>query len=568
MQLEELLREAGLTAATEPKEKGMGTEEQPPASTSNTSTALVAPVRFTQALAAEEELVRLALRTDQTRHTLDQKLNFMRRRVMRDPRDPRAPLLVKALIKGEPVTRYDRNTGKRYLVDGKGLAFHAYINVQDTRPEWPDTNEHNALQKKIADGRWLSYEEVAEAERWRGSEDTIEVRAVPHFVVDGCGGAIQYGTLEKSGEGWVCNAREHWCFVLRPLWGGKTYRLLPLGLLSVSRIHTWNSIAQGLTDKKWPTIEPIPHNLLGDKGARYLVYTPPGIYKFERNEDEKEAGRSAERSRFHYGHICGLTAIMSTRGGVPPFDDGSACTFTEPRVFLVKLEERAVILEYLGRQGQVHLLEGSIDLGELRINGFEALGLSPLEANPSVADEKASELAKGPYDMSNPFYAYAVGIGYIDPIAKTDEVTLQSLRRLGMIVADSLSNELHEMRKTVATRLSWGTLPELEEALAGKNTSEVFFRSAGEDVMADWIDSHIEGTYSWKCWLHRMVRQDLLAMLFKRNGVPIPQREGRRQYSKRGKSASNPADSEGKSTEAPALEAPAAENLEVQDSAS
>ncbi len=458
---EELLRESGLTIR-----KG-DAAQQPAVATKG---EIAQPTKFTQMLAIWGELGDIAVLTDNRRKVpIEVRKREMLRRFVRDPKDPQAPLFVKAMVYAEVVARFNRDSKTHEPTPGLGLGYKAEIQVP------------------INEGR-------------------IEtVKAVPHILVDGAGGMIPYGTFEESGGRTVVNAAEHFCMVLWPMKKGQPFRLLPLGLASASRLDMWNRVAQGLPGRGLPTIEPIRHNLLAKDGARYLVYTPPGIYEFE------EGG-----GKYHYGHICGQTARMIERGGVPPFDDDENCTFSEPRVFLVELDERSIGLQYVGRKGKVKLLQGTIDLGQsLAVDPFEALGVSVLTANPSKHSRIAFEMAaRGYLNLENPLFAYAVRIGLVDPVAIDDVQSVRSsLNRLASLVVSTLRDQLEDMKQRVVDQLCRDKLPNAEQVLGGKEAGEVFYRNGGEDFLANWINERIEGQFDWTSWLHKGVRLVLLNKL-------------------------------------------------------
>ncbi len=457
---EQLLQESGL------KIKSGGAVKQPATATKG---EIAQPSRFTQMLAIWGELIDIAVLTDNRRKVpIGVRKREMTRRFVRDPRDSQVPLLVKAMVYAENVARFNRQTQMAELVPGIGLGYKAEIQVQI-------------------------------------NEETIEtVKAVPHILVDGAGGMIPYGTFEESGGKTVVNAREHFCMVLWPIKKGQPFRLLPLGLASASRLDMWNRVAVGLPGRGLLAIEAIRHNLLAKDGARYLVYTPPGLWQFEGDND---------KASYHYGHICGQTARVVEKGGFPPYDDEDACTFSEPRVFLVELGERSIGLQYVGRKGKVKLLEGTIDLGQsLAVDPFEALGVSVLTANPSKQSRLAFEMAgRGQFNLENPLFAYAVKIGLIDPIAIEDTQSVRSsLNRLASLVVSALRDQLEDFKARVVSQLCMDKLPSSEEVLCGKQAGEVFYRNGGEDFLASWINERIEGEFDWGSWLHRGVRLELL----------------------------------------------------------
>jgi len=465
---EELLQESGLTVK-------IGGAAQQPATT--TKGEIAQPSRFTQMLAIWGELIDIAVLTD-NRHRASGRRSVpievcqreMTRRFVRDPKDPQVPLVVKAMVYAENVSRFDREIKSHVPSPGVGLGYKAEIQVQI-------------------------------------SEETIEtVKAVPHILVDGAGGMIPYGTFEESGVKTVVNAREHFCMVLWPMKKGQPFRLLPLGLASASRLDMWNRVAQGLPGRGLPMIEQIRHNLLAKDGARYLVYTPPGLWQFDGDND---------KASYHYGHICGQTARVIEKGGFPPYDDEEACTFSEPRVFLVELGERSIGLQYVGRKGKVKLLEGTIDLGQsLAVDPFEALGVSVLTANPSKQSRAAFDMAgRGQFNLENPLFAYAVKIGLVDPVAIEPQSVRSSLNRLASLVVSALRDQLEDIKLRVVDQLCMDKLPSSEEVLGGKQAGEVFYRNGGEDFLASWINERIEGQFDWGSWVHRGVRIELLGKL-------------------------------------------------------
>jgi len=461
---EELLQESGLIV------KSGGVVQKSVAATKG---EIAQPTRFTQMLAIWGELIDIAVLTDNRRKVpLAVRKREITRRFVRDPRDSQTPLLVKAMVYAEDVTRYNRENKTHEPIPGIGLGYKAEIQVLI-------------------------------------SEGLVEtVKAVPHILVDGAGGMIPYGTFEQSGGKTVVNAREHFCMVLWPIKKGQPFRLLPLGLASPSRLDMWNRVAQGLPGRSLPTIEPIRHNLLAKDGARYLVYTPPGLWQFENEGDDKAS--------YYYGHICGQTARVIEKGGFPPYDDEEACTFSEPRVFLVELGERSIGLRYVGRKGKVRLLEGKIDLGQsLAVDPFEALGVSVLTANPSKQSRLAFEMAgRGSFSLDNPLFAYAVKIGLVDPIAIEDTQSVRSsLNRLASLVVSALRDQLEDIKARVVNQLCMDKLPSSEEVLGGKQACEVFYRNGGGDFLASWINARIEGEFDWGSWLHRGVRLELLNKL-------------------------------------------------------
>lgn len=455
---------------------------------------LAEPSHFTQMLAIWGELIDIAVLTHNLRYVpFEVRRREMERRFVRDTKNPQYPLIVKAMIAAERVTRFDRATRQHFELPGVGLGYKTQIQVPDNK---------DVMQT---------------------------VSAVPHILVNGCGGIIPYGKFEETPAGLVVNAAEHFCLVIRPLKSTHPHRLVPLGLASPSRLDMWNRVAEGLPARKLPKIEPIHHNLFAKEGARYLVYTPPGMWKSEDSDKESE-----HAATYNFGHICGQTARLITSGNFPPYDDEEACTFSEPRVFLVVLGERSIGLQYVGRKGEVKLLHGTIDLGQqFAIDPFVALGISVVSANPYDQARRAYDLAaRGELSVENPIFAYAVQIGLVDPIQLEDgRVVRSSLNRLAALVVQTLRQQLDDMKTRIVHQLVIEKLPNVNTILSGKSADEVWYQNSGPDAMVDWINVLIDGTFDWNSWLHRGVRMELLKRVShdqfspprkQGNGAPVP----------------------------------------------
>lgn len=445
---------------------------------------LAEPSHYTQMLALWGELVDLTVLTDNRRRVpYEVRRREMDRRFIRDPKNLQAPLIVKAFIGAEKVLHFDRESRQKIEVPGVGLAYKAQIQVPD--------------DKGMMQSVW----------------------AVPHILVDGAGGIIPYGKFEQTPMGLVVNAAEHFCLVIRPIKPKQPYRLVPLGLASASRLDMWNRVAEGLPGRGLPKIDPIRHNLFAKEGARYLVYTPPGMWEFEGDERESESA-----TKYNFGHICGQTARLIIGSGFPPYDDNEACTFSEPRVFLVELGERSIGLRYVGRKGQVKLLQGTIDLGKpLSIDPFAALGISLITADPYIQARRAFDLAaNGAFSIENPLFAYAVQIGLVDPTDIEDVRSVRSsLNRLAGLVVSTLRQQLDDMKTRIVSQLTIDKLPGLDVIHDSKSAEEVWYRNTGKDTLVDWINARIDGAFDWNSWLHRGVRMELLKHMSK-NLFPPP----------------------------------------------
>lgn len=498
MKVHDLLREAGLTVTIgeQDESSGVGSRGE-----------LARASHLTQMLDIWGDLVDLATLTDHREFTYfgqrrrpitqEEKRRTVYRRFLRDPDNPDMPYVIPVRIYPEDATRWDRASRQYVLKVGIGKSYMAKISVPDGKGGYLDS-----------------------------------VPAVPHFVLDGDGGVLPYGTLTEGPHGKVLTGRTHQCMVLAPKPGRKAYRVIPLGLASASKLDIWNRIVQGLPERNLQKVEPIPHNLYGRSGSPYIVFTPPGLFAFEEEEkpepDVKEGGEqdtAQETTTYHLGHIWGQTAVLSLQGGIPPYDDEARCTFSTPRVFLARTEETRVVLLYWGRKSEVQLPKGKFDLGgSLDVDPFAALGISILSAHPRRSVGRAFALAKGPYDNKNPLYAYAVKIGLVDPLSPSSPAGV--LEMLARRVVETLLPQLEEIRTQVTMALSHAKRPSAKMVLNDQDASEVFTRTSGEDFMASWITERIEGKFfDWTSWLHTVVRQDLLEQIFTRDCVPFSKQQ-------------------------------------------
>ena len=473
--LDSLLLSSGLA----PKEK----DSQPQggeAFSSGPGTAIELRSGRAQLLRIISDLVTIAMVTDRRDLSDDRKRKDAMARFVMDRKDPTKALVLPVWFIQDPPT-----------AKGTGRMYRAKFDI-------PDPTSSSGYSKVIG---------------------------VPHVVANGIGGRIVYGDptgeYDDGGE-MIVKPKEHWVAIMRPLHEGGLFKLLPTGLASEMNLATWRKLVEQLEEQNLPHFESIKHNLLGRERTMYIIIKPKGLWRYRMPNDKKEP-----TGPYHHGTIDGLSTVcIGPDSDLAPFDDDDACAYTEDHVFLVQPEESRLRLLHVNRLCDAKLAKGSLDgLGAIQINAFEALGKSPRELDMSTLADQAYHLAASRPGMENALWAWAVQNGYLDPLEVQLTTVKPVLMGLAPIVIEQGRNELATIRKEVATRLSWATLPELEEILAGDTIQTAYWRTTGPDAMSAWMEEHIEGgEFDWKSWLHCMVRRDLLAIILGKRGEAVPEK--------------------------------------------
>lgn len=380
-----------------------------------------------------------------------------------------------------------------------------------------------------------------------GSSRTVRVPARPHILVDGIGGYLPYLGQEevKMGDGTTRTklvSSSHLCMVLNPLPpkdGQKSdpHRVLPFALGSDGpdgALTKWNTAARtslanapeanrAAVAEDWPVIEPFAHALDRDhrKDILLLIFQPT-CYALTR-DDKPDSDKM-------YGTIFGQMVVDRSQGledQVPPADQkdaaGNPC-FGVHTFRIVHLTEKSIGVTWEGSAGTSQIKRGALKLEQYSINGFQALGLEIVSANPLRVMDQAMELADGTFDAGNLLYLYALGRGEVFDTQSRTEVR-NALRQIGRSAAEQVQRELKSAKDDLVNQFSTAVLPTLAEALAGGDLAEVWYRESGDDdVVANWISERIEGAFRFDSWLHTRVRTEVLRMIARKEGVEAPAR--------------------------------------------
>src|SRR3990167_738939 len=326
--------------------------------------------------------------------------------------------------------------------------------------------------------------------------EKVSVPARVHLMVNGKGGVLPYFGVqpivsddETTATTFKYVAKAHWCFLLKPRGRDRHYRLAPLAL-GTSALFRWNLIAktkQGnaqadqleLVQKDWPVIEPFDHCLELPENFRGRDLRNLNLYLEYQPTCYQPSNESHADSKRMYGTIFGQKVIDLSDGSVqrvPAADkldaEGNPC-FGEHVFRIFEITESSLVVLWDGAVGISTIRpQESMKFDKLHMNGFEALNLNELDADPLTVMTRAMRLATGSLDK----FATAI-------------------------------------------------LPTLEEALAGVDIVEVWYRSSGDDdVVANWIGERIEGEFRFDSWLHTRVRTEVLRMIASKDGVSPPAR--------------------------------------------
>ncbi|MEK7997010.1 MAG: hypothetical protein AAB403_24675, partial [Planctomycetota bacterium] len=465
-----------------------------------------------QLLRLVASVISLAILTDRRKISDTRKRADMYKRLIMDPKDPGKPLCLKIMFLQEPRSESNKHVGRKYYA----------------RFELPDNTSESG-------------------HTW--------VKGVPHLIPDGMGGRIVYGepTGEMGPDGHpIVTGKEHVSIILLPLPGETEFRILPLGLATTLDLGTWNRIALELEEKGLPVIQQIKHGLFGRERTFFIIFQPGGFWRYMSQEDviKKERMKKALKKSeslpyveptglYNHGTIDGLkTACVENLAeydfetpAVPASEETEAvegtCGFNQPHVFLIAgFEETRLRLVWVGPEKGTKLVSGSMDgIGVIKVNPFAALGKSPRELDENTIPERAYALAADKLGMGNPLWEAAVEHEVLDPLETKSDTAKPILMGFAGIVIEQGRSELVQIRTTVATRLSFAGLPELEDVLGGATIQSMYWRKAGPDAMASWMEGQIEGgEFDWSSSLHMDVRRDLLAIILGKRGEATPER--------------------------------------------
>ncbi|OGL63982.1 hypothetical protein A3C09_00870 [Candidatus Uhrbacteria bacterium RIFCSPHIGHO2_02_FULL_47_44] len=378
--------------------------------------------------------------------------------------------------------------------------------------------------------------------------EKVSVPARVHLMVNGKGGVLPYFGVqpivsddETTATTYKYVAKAHWCFLLKPRGRDRHYRLAPLAL-GTSALFRWNLIAktkQGnaqadqleLVQKDWPVIEPFDHCLELPENFRGRDLRNLNLYLEYQPTCYQPSNESHADSKRMYGTIFGQKVIDLSDGSVqrvPAADkldaEGNPC-FGEHVFRIFEITESSLVVLWDGAVGISTIRpQESMKFDKLHMNGFEALNLNELDADPLTVMTRAMRLATGSLDKENSLYLYALASGSVEEDWDANNVR-PVLRMMAKEASEYVQNELREKHKAYLDKFSTAILPTLEEALAGVDIVEVWYRSSGDDdVVANWIGERIEGEFRFDSWLHTRVRTEVLRMIASKDGVSPPAR--------------------------------------------
>ncbi len=363
---------------------------------------------------------------------------------------------------------------------------------------------------------------------------TTKVKAVPHALFDGAGGTLPYVTTEiltqKGEDGKDMMVVEYHLksmlsITLRPNNPRDPFRVVPFGLAAPGMLETWRQVAaeyreRGASKDEWPDIETLPNNLRLRQGMQLLLWKP--IYLAENPE-----------GGYIYGEIYGRKIVSDGDNDLATPDqdpETGEWKFLHKYYFVITgMNDAQVQVKCLGKEGKVDLRSGKFNVGGTgRLDGFTVLGVDPITANFTTLMGHALRLASdASLDVTNPLYSYAFSIGEINP-EDSEQAMRVILRPIAETAAFMVRGELKiKLESLVNELVVIQGLPSVEEVLAGKELDEVWFRKDGEDVLTSWIDSKIEVAFSWKSWLLRNIRQEVLRAILAKDGLTPPEKKQR-----------------------------------------
>lgn len=416
-----------------------------------------------------------------------------------------------------------------------------------------------------------------------GSSEKVSVPVRVHLTVDGKGGTLPYFGVQpivsddRTKTTYKYVAKSHWCFVLAPRGKDKYFRLAPLAF-GTTALHRWNLIAKTkqansqadqleMVQKDWPVIEPFDHQLELPENFRGRDFRNLNLYIEYQPTCYQPSNPKFPKSEMMYGVIFGQKVIDLSDGSeerVPAADqkdaEGNAC-FGDHVFRIFEIKESSLVVLWDGAVGISTMRpQESMKFDKLRMNGFEALGIGELDANPVTVTARAMQFATGSLDKGNALYLYALSSGSVEEDWDVNNVR-PVLRMMAREAAEYVQSELAVIKKTLLDKFSTAVLPTLAEAIAGGDLAHVWYRESGDDdVVANWISEHpdwVYGEFRWDSWLHTRVRVDVLKMIASKDGVEVPSRPK--------KEVPKAEDSVPAETPAPVAEAAAEDKKETED---
>jgi hypothetical protein len=355
-----------------------------------------------------------------------------------------------------------------------------------------------------------------------GSGHPIDIRisaklSLPNDEVDAIpliSSGISYIVYDKVDDRFRSNGNFK-CIALYPKRKGGKFALIPLGLVDPKSLALYNEVAKA--SGKWGEIEPIENNL-DVKNTRTMLFKPD-----RRQKVQLPKGRSEIRLGYHFGK----KVILAENSQKPPHDvdpENDEKCFIKKHLFRVNEYEGVIKLFWLCREGGVvpDTRSTLMEMSNNGIDGFAALGLTPLTFDPARYDRTARALTRRGYDSSNPLYSYALETGLV----LEDDNREQCQGRLVELAKESVGLVRKEMNAQYGMIMrnlrALGSTPSMEALLQGNRLSQVLYTLNPDDATAKWIDSKIAGKFQVSSPFHREVRKDILKAQAQAEGYRDP----------------------------------------------
>lgn len=314
------------------------------------------------------------------------------------------------------------------------------------------------------------------------------------------------------------------CIVFKPKNGKGPFKVLPVGLAHPSILDRWNRIVNEMPERKWPQINPIPHNL-NKNGTRRITLSVKRMWSQTYKETINfgpEKGKEKHKEVYFIGSIFGKKVQLDDKSQSPPparIDNGTYVYTGQRHVFRVRLLESSIVATWLGREKDLQIDDNQMDI-DVRsdFDPFAVLGVNIMRFNPEKANKHAAMLVKRDHDLTNPLFVWALKLGRIESSYPAHIVS--------PILSDLASEAVSKALDCYKTKLSivWSRLnqasgmPSVEEMLAGKSLDTVRISSSPDDAVILWLNSVIDGEYDHKSHFHRTVRSWVINFILKKSG--------------------------------------------------
>lgn len=350
---------------------------------------------------------------------------------------------------------------------------------------------------------------------------------------------VGIGYIGANREGTLIPLRMFTGVLFAPKDGKGVFKFVPIELADPMLIARWNSIVEqgeklGTVHKDWPKIEAIqtsigkPGQCLSELVPSYLVEK-----QFERVIGYGKRARTVKVTETRIATRFLKTVILHNRSQIPPVEAIEANVVaieagaapTEKFVFAVVERENSLVVTLRGRPGEAFVTDAATTIEEVgeQMNPFDVLDTSVERFEAGKAQEFVGRCISMPINDNNPLYRKAMELGLVihgQPLA----VIGPQLSTLAGEALKKARNLWDEALKATWNDLKRFDLPKIEDCLDGKKLEEVKRQlNQPEDVVANWITSHIQGEYTHRSPFFRTLRVWVFNAIAKKAGYSDPE---------------------------------------------